>query len=186
MWGSLLCVQHHHLHVVARQARAPAHQPGWGLGSDMETRPALCKERAPSGRHCVRPHIDPSRPPPVLPALPISFPPPVYPAPKFSFPFGHPITTLMVCSHSMTGRQHSRLRYNDGFLLIAMAIADGALFGISSLDNYQLMATEDGRWRQRDAVIVERVRFRPADRAPCRARQSLAEAYVAVKIQEDV
>jgi hypothetical protein len=44
----------------------------------------------------------------------------------------------------MTGRQHGRLRYNDGFLLIAMAIADGALFGIRSLDDLWKQRMVDG------------------------------------------
>ncbi|KAK3896489.1 hypothetical protein C8A05DRAFT_20540, partial [Staphylotrichum tortipilum] len=47
-------------------------------------------------------------------------------------------------AHSMTGRQHGRLRYNDGFFLLAMAIADGALFGIHSLDDLWEQRIIDG------------------------------------------
>jgi hypothetical protein len=44
----------------------------------------------------------------------------------------------------MTGRQYSRLRYNDGFFLLVMAIADGALFGIYSLEELWQQRMVDG------------------------------------------
>ncbi|KAH6614601.1 hypothetical protein B0J18DRAFT_439744 [Chaetomium sp. MPI-SDFR-AT-0129] len=47
-------------------------------------------------------------------------------------------------AHSMTGRQRDKLRYNDGFLLVMMAIADGALFGISSPDDLWKQRIPDG------------------------------------------
>ncbi|KAH6617437.1 hypothetical protein F5144DRAFT_586453, partial [Chaetomium tenue] len=47
-------------------------------------------------------------------------------------------------AHSMTGRQRNKLRYNDGFLLVMMAIADGALFGISSPDDLWQQRIPDG------------------------------------------
>jgi hypothetical protein len=44
----------------------------------------------------------------------------------------------------MTGKQRNKLRYNDGFLLVMMAIADGALFGISSPDDLWQQRIPDG------------------------------------------